>query len=322
MYRILTKPKPPNKTDLTPRDIAIIRATHRYRFTTTDQLQKLTGSKDRRSLNSRLRILWAAGFLDRPAIQREIFAYRDKRPTIHALGQQGAKWLAINDGVRFPIGKGWASANKIKSSIYLEHRLGVTDTMLTFTESLTGLDGCRLIEKDEVVLTSPTKTHKLKFPFRMATEVHLPSGEKVRKSTVPDYTFAIGDQRQGSEKRALFFLEWDNSTEDYIKTDPRQSMILGKYLAYADAYNRKIHTKQFGFKNFRVLFVVNGSDDRVMKMIKVYQTYVAKTCPAGSFLHTTMDELVIHGVLAKIWQTGKGEYVSLIPNASSNRMPT
>jgi len=303
---------PPKYVKLTGRDVAIIRAAHRYRFTTTDQLQRLTKSKDRRSLNSRLRILWAAGYLDRPDIQREIFAYRDKRPTIHALGQQGAKWLTTNDQVRFPIGKGWATANKIKSSTYLEHRLGVTDTMLNFAEDLTALEGYRLVEKDEVVLTSPTKTHKLQFPFRMTTEVHLPSGEKVKKSTVPDYTFAIGDQRQGSEKRALFFLEWDNSTEDYIKTDPRQSMILGKYLAYADAYNRKIHTEQFGFKNFRVLFVINGTDDRVMKMIKVYQTYVAKSCPAGSFLHTTMDRLMDHGALAKIWQTGKGEKVTIL----------
>jgi len=312
MYRILSRPAPPRNIVLTERDIAIIRATHRYRFTTTDQLQRLTSSTDRRSLNSRLRILWAAEYLDRPEIQREIFAYRDKRPTIHALGQRGAKWLSVNDGVRFPKGKGWATANQIKSSTYLEHRLGVTDTMLTFAEGMEAMEGCRLIEKDEVVLLSPSKTHKLQFPFRMSTEVCLPSGERARKSTVPDYTFAIGDRRIGEEKRALFFLEWDNSTEDYIKTDPRQSMILGKYLAYSDAYNRKIHTEQFGFKNFRVLFVVNGSQDRVMKMIKVYQTYVAKSCPAGSFLHTTMDELMSQGILAKIWKTGKGERVFLL----------
>jgi len=156
MYRTLTKPTLNKNIRLTARDIEIIRATRRYRFTTTDQLQRLTNSRDRRSLNSRLRILWAAGYLDRPGIQLEIFAYRDKRPTIHALGQQGAKWLTTIDQVRFPIGKGWATANKIKSSTYLEHRLGVTDTMLTFAEELFALEGCRLVEKDEMVLTSPS----------------------------------------------------------------------------------------------------------------------------------------------------------------------
>lgn len=308
----MNKPPRPKRLDLTERDKHIIRAAYRYRLITTDQIQMFTNSSDRHSLNSRLRLLWGANYLDRPDIQKELFAYKDKRPTVHALGQRGADWLSTNHGIRFPTGKGWKTANKLKSSSYIEHRLGVSDTMFTFEQELQNLDGHRFIDRDEVILLSPETTHRLKDPYSLPTRIVTTKGQRSNRATKPDYTFAVGDLRGEKERRALLFLEWDNSTEDFVKTDPEQSSILGKYLRYADVYQRKLHADFYGFKNFRVLFPVNGESDRVAKMIATYQAHVADKCPAGTFLHATVSDIKMQGILAPIWITGKSERVSIL----------
>ena len=58
MARHLLKPEKREGLVLTPRDMAIIRAVHRYRFLTTDHIQLLTGTASRTKLNDRLRELW------------------------------------------------------------------------------------------------------------------------------------------------------------------------------------------------------------------------------------------------------------------------
>ncbi len=312
MYRRLEKPKLAKKLQLTQRDMTIIRACFQFRLVTTDQLMKLTETISRTKLNARLRELWAADFVDRPEIQRAVFAYRDTRPVIHALGQRGADWLTTNDGIRFPKGKGWKTANQLKSANYLEHRLGIADTVLRMREELGGKTKHRFIDKDELLLTSPGATQRKRYPWLMPTQFTLPTGRQHKRGTLPDYTFAIGDQRGEQERRALFFLEWDNSTEDFVRSDPDQSMILGLYLRYADVYGRKLQSDFYEFKNFRVLIVVNGTPDRIAKMISVYQAHVRDLCPAGTFLHTTVDEFETVGPFEKIWLTGKGERVSIL----------
>lgn len=312
MYHRLEKPKLTKKLQLTQRDQTIIRSCFQFRLVTTDQLMKLTGTTSRTKLNLRLRELWAADFIDRPVLQRAVFAYRDTRPVIHALGQRGAEWLTTNDRVRFPRGKGWKTANQLKSANYLEHRLGVADTVLRVREELETKDGHRFIDKDELLLTSPGETQRKRYPWLMPTRFTLPTGKQHKRGTLPDYTFAIGDQRVEQERRALFFLEWDNSTEDFVRSDPDQSMILGLYLRYADVYVRKLHSNFYDFKNFRVLIVVNGKPDRVAKMLSVYQAHAKHLCPSGTFLHTTMDDFDANGPFSKIWTTGKGERVSIL----------
>ncbi len=312
MYRRLEKPKSKKNLQLTQRDKTIIRACFQFRLVTTDQLMKLTGTTSRTKLNVRLRELWTAGFIDRPEIQRQVFAYRNKRPMVHALGQKGAEWLAANDRVWFPKGKGWKTANQLKSSNYLEHRLGTADTVLVFREALKGIKGCRFIDKDELLLTSPGETQKKRYPWQLPTEFTLPNGKRHKRNTIPDYSFAIGDARSKPEKRALLFLEWDNKTEAFVRSDPDQSMILGLYLRYADIYERKLHSQVYGFKNFRVLIVVNDNAERISKMLSIYQTHVKHLCPAGTFLHTTVNEIETLGPLEKIWLTGKGERVRIL----------
>jgi len=316
MSRNLTKPAGRETLVLTPRDTLIIRAVYRYRFLSTDQVQMLTGTTSRSKLNDRLRELWGADYLDRPELQRDIFAYADKRPTVHALGSAGAEWLTNNHGIRFPQAVDWRAKNKnLKSGEFLQHTLGVTETMLQAERDFGAVDGLRIIDRAEVWQGSPRYSPRAPRPFELPTELRWHDGSLERRHTKPDYIFGIGDTRGERPARGLHFLEYDRGTENLVKTSAKQSSILQKFVGYADAYERKLHETLYGYKNFRVLFVIEGDERRIESMIAVYQAHAADRIPAGALLFTTTKRLAEEGFLAPIWLNGKRAEVSLVAQA-------
>src|SRR5664279_3471725 len=151
MPRHLDKPPARAGLILTERDMQIIWATYNFRLISTDQLQVITKYGNRGNLNDRLRDLWGCDYIDRPAIQKEIFSFGDKRPTIHALGNKGAMWVAHNKNIRFPKSVDWTAKNKnIKSGDFIKHTLGVTETMLQAETDIHAVEGLRLVDRDEV----------------------------------------------------------------------------------------------------------------------------------------------------------------------------
>lgn len=312
MHRALKKPTPTGTLALTERDILWLRAIHRYRFLTTDQAQLLSEgkvTKDRRPLNSRLEKLWAHDFLDRPPIQLQAYGYAKKRHLVHALGPKGAKWLTQNDGVTFPKGKGWHSVNRALSSPdRLMHKIGVVDTIIAVDRAAAALDGVRIVHEQELLVLN--KWPRNLKPHRLPTRL-LVQGRMMDRGTDPDYTFEIVKQENGEQKFGLCFLEWDNSTENFIKADEMASSIAQKHIAYADVAKRKLHTKLYGRNNLRVLFVVNGPLDRVHRMQEIYRTTVAGKIAPGMFLYTTDTALREYGAFGDIWRNGAGEAVSL-----------
>ncbi len=308
MQRTLKKPEPKGNIQLTERDMLWIRAVHRFRFITTDQAALLSGSTSRSKLNDRLLQLYAHDFLDRPDVQQKTYAYEKKRHTVHALGQNGAKWLADNDGVRFPKGKGWRTANKLKSSERLAHQVGVVDTVLHFEGAVATGDGLFMSHQDELLAQTDWPSGLKSYRLPTMTEQR---GVMVERGTDPDYTFTISRTVAGKRQDSLCFLEWDNSSEDFIKANRLASSIAQKHRCYADAYRRKLHTELYGFNNFRVLFVIKGTPERVTKMRGVCDQ-VVEQAPKGIFWYTTADELETKGPLVDIWITGDGKQRPLV----------
>lgn len=302
----LKKPQPKKQVQLTARDQAVLWRAHEYRFITTNQIQRFTASKNRNKLNDRLRDLWAEDYLTRPEIQRQVYAYRETRETVHALGQRGAEWLAREHGVRFPKGKGFEAANTIKSGAFLEHEIKVGDIMLAFPSALAAYPGIRVLDQTLVVQETAARANRsLTYPLTLRTQVRWPNGKREEIGTKPDHTFFIIDGRGAEDRRALMFLEYENTKKDFAK-------ILLKYLKYADVYQRRLHTERFGSKNFRVLIVINGDQDYLALFLAVYRQHIASLCPAGSFLHTTLADYEAAGPLAASWVDGVGQERSLI----------
>ncbi len=313
MSRNLTKPLRHKGLTVTKRDEQVLLGLHRFRFMSTEQIEALTGSASRSKLNTRLRQLWSVDLVDRPELQRTLFAYAKKRPTIHALGNAGAKWLTDNHSIPFPRSVDWRAKNKaIKSGIFIEHTLGVTDTMLQAERDINAVNGLRVIDRSEVWACSPRFKPGAASPYELPTYVDWTDGKRVKRATKPDYTFAIADGRGERTTRGLFFLEYDNNTEDYVKSSARQTSILQKLLGYADVHKRKLHTDLYNYNRFRVLFVVAGKPERVANMIAVYQSHVASKIPAGAFLFTTKDQLEKEGFLAPIWLSGRNNKTVIV----------
>lgn len=308
VYRTLKQSDPSSNIALTERDVLWIRAVHRFRFITTDQAVWLSGTSSRSAINRRLRLLNDHGYLERPTVQREAFAYKPKRHTVHALGQRGAKWLAENDGVEFPKGKGWHTANQLKSAERLIHQIGVVDTMLHFERAVGERDDLTLSHQDEVIagLDWPNNLKHFRLPTRAEYQ-----GVMIDRATDPDYTLVLTKEKEGKRGHSLCFLEWDNNSEDFVKANQLASSIAQKHRCYADAYERKLHTKLYGFKVFRVLFVVNDDQSRIVKMRRVCDRVVTEGAKR-LFWYTTADQLAKEGPLADIWVTGDGTRQALV----------
>lgn len=312
MERALRKPTAVGRIEPTARDLLIMRAVHRFRFLTTSQAQLLTGTSSRNSLNDRLSALWAHDYLDRPVdLTRALFSHADTRHVVHVLGQRGAEYLAKMDGVKFPKRKGWKSANADLSSIQnLGHTIGAVDTILQLDREICAVEGLRFIHHDELIANA-TEWPKGMKKYHLPTQVRI-KGKIEARGTNPDYTFGYGVFADGQERQALCFLEYDNDSEDLFRSNRKASSIAQKHECYNDAFERKLHKELYGYDNFRVLFVVNGGEDRVMKMKDVFTKKIGIERRAGVFLYTTKDELQSRGVFADIWIDGVGNRKRLI----------
>ena len=143
------------------------------------------------------------------------------------------------------------------------------------------------------------------YPLTLPTVVRWPNGKREDIGTKADHTFFLVDGRGEADRRALLFLEYENTKKDFAK-------ILMKYLKYADAHRRKLHTERFGSKNFRVLFVLNEGPDYLALFQSVYQQNVARIMKPGAFLHTTLAEYERAGPLGDIWVDGAGRTKNLL----------
>ncbi len=290
----------------------MLRAVMEFRLVTNDQLARITGTQ-KTTLNKRILLLNQADYLDRPDQGNRLFERDAERPVFNALGQRGAAEL-VAEGVSFPEKKGWGFANReISSKTWMTHQWGTVESYLIFRDVLSGA-GLRQITRDELLDRASVAAKQLSDPWWFATRfVHPGTGITKRRGTRSDAQFAIGDSRTGGvERRMLQFLEFDNDTTPFVRSDPDQSSIAGLYLRYADMYQRQLHTERLGFKNFRVPIVVNAGWDRVHSMLGVFQKNAKHLLPASVFLHTTFEELKRHGPLAPIWLNGKGSSVLLI----------
>ena len=298
---------------LTERDQTILRALFRFRFLTTDHIQALTGSDSRDKLNKRLKQLYDARYLDRPALAVSMFSHSDKRPLVHALGDRGAQWIKDQGLGQVPGSVRWPDKNaKVKRPEFLLHTLGVASVFLSFQEALAEQPLVRLIDQDDVLAQSPAPTPRLDFPLSLPTTYRWFDYQMVERATVPDGIFALRDNRSDQERTAFHFLEYDGNTMPVVRKTPRQSSIVQKLFGYADVRDRRLHTRRFGFKIFRVLFVTRGRT-RIETMTSAYREHAQSRCPAGAFLFCDFDELQERGPLGDIWVDGQDRSVELVP---------
>ncbi len=268
--------------ELTARDITIIRALEQYRFLTTDHLLALTDGTSRQGLTRRLRELYDACYVDRPKAQMLTMAYADKRPMVYALGNEGAALLSNRFQMRLP-DVYWTEKNRRVSEKFVEHTLGIADFMVALEIACREQGNAKIITQEEILAQSPERTRRRRYPFRWQTRVHW-DDQWEQIAIVPDAVFGLHyTHRPEGKNKAYFFVEIDRGTMPILRRDIRQSSFARKLHSYADTHDRKLHTKHFGIKNFRVL-TVTTSRERIETMQVAYRAEVAARAPAALFL--------------------------------------
>lgn len=171
----------------------VIETTYHCRLATIDQLQRVAGLRSRKDFNAALRKLCAHRYLDRPEVAKAIYAYSEKRPTPHALGDMGARYCRDQLGLPIPRTVQWArKSRELKDASKIAHTLGVAEMKVRFQTRLEEVPDYRLQPTAEVIATSPAATviggQQVSFPTRFTWPL---DRKDYQRSTVLDWLFRI-----------------------------------------------------------------------------------------------------------------------------------
>lgn len=289
---------------LTERDIEIIRAIHKYRFVRSTHLLALTAAPYK-PLMRRLQLLYHHRYLDRPRAQIEHFSVGGSKPMVYALGNRGADLLAGLDGQR-RAKVDWTAKNRETGRVFIEHTLLIADVMIALDVACRVRADVRLIDGNELVREFPAATRRARNPFLMPVRV-VHNDAVADVGLVPDRIFALEYPQIG--KRAFFFLEADRATMPVVRSSLEQTSIFRKLLAYHQAWRQELPMRQFGFRNFRTLFITSGPD----RARTMFDANRAATGGQGSrlFLFGDAAPFAMNDVLDAQLLNGRGEWSRL-----------
>lgn len=302
------KRKPARAIQLTKRDKDIILALHRYRFLTTEHLQKLTGTESRWGINARLRLLYDHKYVDRPQAQKALYSHADKRPVIYALGNKGLEFVKGRYSL-FKTSKQYhTEKNRRVREHYIEHILGISDFMVSIETMCRNSDQYELIEPQMILNRSPVQTQRSRYPFRWKTRIKH-NGESYEIAITPDYIFGIKNRERDTER--FYFVEIDRGTMPVTRRDMNQTSFQRKILSYADTYERGLVKRRFGLNGFQVL-TVTTSEARIKAIQDAIVNLPIKPFSANTFLFRTKGDNQSHFPFHSNWQNSKGNTSDII----------
>ena len=222
---------------MTPRDIALVEAVHRYRLLERRQVEDLFFSPtpgrhtNTNRSRERLRLLYQHGYLER--IHRFTHPAEGSQGPVYRLGVNGAKLLAEQAGV--PVGQFhyWGRGDDKDARqtrvqpLFLEHGLALADLRIAIEQSAKR-NGCWLeMWLDDVELRHPDYGDAV-------TVYSLPDGKSERVPITPDSYFVLATPRG----RGCFFVEIDRSTETVQKTWRRKILGYKQYILSGQFHKR------------------------------------------------------------------------------------
>ena len=165
-----------------------------------------------------------------------------------------------------------------------------------------------LVDGAALIARFPAETRARKKP--LATTVPLVfKGTRHTIAIEPDYAFSL--ERPGKGRRANFLVEIDRGTMPIERSDLGVSSILRKLLAYQALWRTKGQASQWGWKNFRVLFVTEGRE-RMEHMLACQRFHMhGKGSPL--FWFAERSTLLSGDLLALPWTDGENATRSLAP---------
>lgn len=294
---------------LTERDIKIVLLVARHRFLNSNHVRRLVGGSAK-NITNRLKALFEHRLLDRP--QNQFDTYRmggGTSPLVYALADKGARLLA--DTCEQPDSKriSWTHKNKSSSRPFLQHTLGIADFAVAMQIAMAGRGDVDLIDGDELMDDFPAEILARNKPYRLSVPV-IHQNLRLDIGVEADYAFSLYLPKV--RRKAFFLVEIDRGTMPVARRDLKQSSILRKLLAYQTMWKMKLHQKNFGWGNFRVLFVTE-SVERVENMIAATNSQ-SQTSQSPLFLFADKNSLYgLEDALDYQWRNTSGSKQFFLP---------
>ena len=265
---------------ITADDSAVIGHVGRYRFLSSVQLLRLFPERSRQNLLRRFSSLFHAGYLDRPDVQINHFAFSGSAPIIYALGNKGAELYAQLQHTASPL-IDWTDKNRSLTRPYIEHTLLIADVMIGLETTLLSRADLAVLRDAALRPLLPTTRWRLSNPWSLSARI-AQDGKHQTISVAPDAVFAI--QFLTFDRRSHFFLEADRATMPIERSSLSQSSFKRKLQVYLAAHRANEHQLKFGFRNLRVL-TVTTSMERIQSMLQVVKA-ITDGNGHGMFLFT------------------------------------
>lgn len=291
---------------LTDDDVEIVRQVARYRLIRSTHIASLVNRSADRT-NDRLLRLFHAGYVDRPRAQLDYYPTTGSGPIVYALADRGMRLLRERDRADFSTIE-WKRKNRDAGRPFIEHQIEIVSFHVALQRATRDRDDVRLIHPAEIVGASPRPTYLSHNPFLLRVRVAY-KGVMRDVGVVPDLVFAL-DLADGSRRN--FVVEIDRGTMPIVRSDPEQTSFARKMRVYLTAHAAKLHERQFGWKNFRVLTVTTDPKRIDTMMTALRQARVPYGPGPSLFLFATFDALQSSDPLSNQWQDGSGRSVRLI----------
>jgi hypothetical protein len=246
---------------LTDDDIEIIRHIARHRFLRSTHIAVLVGrSLDR--TNDRLLRLFHAGYVDRPRAQLDRFPTSGTAPMLYALADRGARLLRQRDDLPSATVE-WSRKNRKVQRPFIDHQIEIVDFQIALQRTVSTRADVRLFFEGETsAAASRRQGRETRPPFALSARIEQ-NGTVRSVSAVPDSVFAL---QFADGTRHNYTVEIDRGTMPVFRSDPEQTSIARKMRVYLAAHTAKQHQREFGWTNFRVLFVTTNQE-RIETMI-------------------------------------------------------
>lgn len=267
----------------------------RCRFVDSRQLRLTLGrGLNERAFVRRLQALFHAELLDRPPQQlKRWWAHGRAKHFVYGLGTEGHR-LLYPELHRKGAKTDWRLKNRRAEALYIEHRLAVSEVMLSFTlaAEAAGLQVAAWHEGD-TFHRATRLPRRIDVPWR---------GDTVAVPLHPDAYFALA---AADGQREHFFLEVDRGTEPIARSQMNGTSIRRKVAAYWQVYASRLN-ERVGMQSFRVL-TVTTSETRVENMRALARAMDPKGRGSALFLFTTADRVTLDNpspaLTAPIWLT-------------------
>ena len=232
---------------LTADDLAVIGCVGRFRFLSSVHLLRLFPDRSRQKFLRRLADLFHAGFLDRPYVQINYFAFSGSAPIVYALGNKGADLYAQMQHAS-PPSTDWTDKNRSLIRPSIEHALLIADVMIGLEPQLQSRGDLEILR--DAQLRSLLPSPRSMAPWSLSARIGQ-AGKYQSIAIAPDAVFALRFLDFG--RHSNFFLEADRATMPIERSSLSQSSFKRKLQVYLAAHRAKDHVQRFGFQNLRVL---------------------------------------------------------------------